>query len=372
MRIAIIGTRGIPNNYGGFEQFAEFISTALVEKGFEVTVYNPHFHPYTGDEYKGVSIRRIYCPEDRLGSSAHFLYDYLSLKDAIRNGFDVIYAAGYGTLAPALLRFGKVKNLAVNMDGIEWKRSKWNAATKRIMRWCERITVKRAAHLISDNEGVKDYYLNDFGRDSAFIPYGADVVESFDPAAPSSYGLEPKQYYLCIGRLEPENNMEMAIDGYLSSGDRQRPFVVVGGYQSSYGQRLLEKYGNREAANVVFLGPIYDKNKLDSLRHYSKLYFHGHSVGGTNPSLLEAMAAGCPIAAHDNPFNRSVLNLNAFYFSNSLDVQRLLSEDVIDINEYSYIKENLQTLREKYTWGRIVEMYEIFFTFITRNSKPLQ
>jgi len=366
MRIAIIGTRGIPNNYGGFEQFAEYISTGLADNGHEVTVYNPHFHPYQEDTFGKVAIQKIYCPEAKLGSAGHFIYDYLSLKHAVKSGVDAIYAAGYGTLAPALTIMGRIPILVVNMDGIEWKRSKWNWATSRLMKLFERITVRRAAYIVSDNEGIREYYKTQFNRDSFFIAYGADPVYTFDASVLSAYGLQPHGYFLCIARLEPENNIETFLDGYCLATGHPEPFVVVGNYSLKYGQYLREKYKDR---NVLFFGPIYEKHYLDNLRHFAKLYFHGHSVGGTNPSLLEAMATGCFIAAHDNSFNRSVLKDNALFFTDAKEVKTLL-ENLEPINDSidMCIQSNYNTIRLDYSWKGIVAAHEQLFSFIKTQS----
>jgi glycosyltransferase involved in cell wall biosynthesis len=319
--------------------------------GYEVTVYSPHFHPYDKTEYEGVKIQKIYCPEKRMGSAAHFVYDYLSLRHAIRSGFDVIYAAGYGTLAPSLLRYRRVGNLVVNMDGIEWERSKWNGLTKQLMRFCERVTVRHPATLISDNKGIQEYYKTAFGRDSIYMAYGANPVFQFDETVPSRYDLRAGEYYLCIARLEPENNIEPMLDGYLSSKGPARPFVVVGNYQSRYGKYLSGKYND---GRVRFLGPIYDKKLLDSLRHYARIYFHGHSVGGTNPSLLEAMGSGCLIAAHRNRFNQSVLQGNALYFSDAAEVASLMDRGVDEATSGRYIANNYRVLEAAYSWEKII------------------
>ena len=319
MKIAFVSTRGIPNNYGGFEQFAEYISVELAKRGHEVTVYSPTFHPYKEDNYKGVRIKHIYSPETWMGSSVgSFFYDFSSLKDALKNeDFDIIYEAGYTSIIPAYIWFNVKKRkrpiFTTNMDGLENKRSKFNPMVRRFLDWEEKMAVKYSHYLIADNMGIHDYYKEKYGKESKFLAYGADIHDDFNPEYLKEFGIKPEEYYILIARLEPENNIVMAIEGYLHSKENgRRPLIIVGKTNTPHGKELVERYGKEK--NVRFVGGIYDFKKLDSIRHFSLAYFHGHSVGGTNPSLLEAMAAGCFVFAHDNIFNRAVLKDNALYY----------------------------------------------------------
>ena len=175
MRIAFISTRGIPNDYGGFEQFAEYISVGLANRGHEVTVYSPHFHPYKENSYKGVRIKHIYSPETWMGSSVgSFFYDFASLRDALkRERFDIIYEAGYTSIVPAYIWFN-VKNIrhpvfTTNMDGLEYKRTKFNRWVRKFVFWEERMTVKHSHYLIADNLGIHDYYKEKYGKESKLL-----------------------------------------------------------------------------------------------------------------------------------------------------------------------------------------------------------
>lgn len=225
MKIAFISTRGIPNNYGGFEQFAEYISVGLAKRGHEVVVYSPHFHPYKEDNYKGVRIKHIYSPETWMGSSVgSFFYDFASLRDALKKEkFDIIYEAGYTSIVPAYIWFN-VKNIkypifTTNMDGLEYKRTKFNKWVRKFIFWEERTTVKHSHYLIADNMGIHDYYKEKYGKESTFLAYGADIHDDYDESVLEEYGLKAHDYYLVIARLEPENNIEMAIEGYLKSDE---------------------------------------------------------------------------------------------------------------------------------------------------------
>lgn len=358
MNIAILGTRGIPNNYGGFEQFAQFISVGLVERGHQVTVYAPHFHPYSGLEFQGVKIRKIFSPEHVLGSMANFIYDHQCLKDALLHEFDIIYEAGYATVALSykLLHVSDSHSLIVtNMDGIEWKRSKWNFFTKRLIHYLEKLCVAYSSYLISDNEEIQTFYLTEYNKQTKFLAYGAEVITLFDEDCLIEYEVQVNSYFILVARLEPENNIELILNGYLLSHSSLE-FVVVGNANTKYGKFLKEKYKGTE---IRFLGGVYDKHVLDSLRHFSAIYFHGHSVGGTNPSLLEAMAAGCMVAAHANNFNLTVLLDTGVYFSSVEDIILIIAAENSSKSKYKSLA--TERIKSIYNWGLIIDQYENYF-----------
>ena len=376
MRIAFISTRGIPNNYGGFEQFAEYVSVGLAQRGHEVTVYSPHYHPYQEKEYKGVKIKHIYSPEPWMGGSiGSFFYDYACLKDALRNeSFDIIYEAGYTSIIPAYIRFNvkaiKHPIFVTNMDGLEYKRAKFNKWVRKFVFWEEQIAVKHSHFLIADNMGIQDYYKEKYGRDSKFLAYGANIYDNYDGDCLKEYGLERNNYLLIIARLEPENNLSIAIEGYITSDIYGKmPLVIVGKTNTPYGKHLVNTY--RKYEHVRFMGGIYDFNKLNSVRYFSYAYFHGHSVGGTNPSLLEAMASECFILSHNNIFNKTVLGNNAIYYSNEKEVVNLLNKIEMLIREHKqpYTTNNLQVIRTKYSWEKLVDEHEKYFMSLLSQNK---
>lgn len=375
MKIAFVSTRGIPNNYGGFEQFAEYISVGLAQRGHEIVVYSPHFHPYKEDTYKGVRIKHIYSPETWLGSSVgSFFYDFSSLKDALeREHFDVIYEAGYTSIVPAYIWFN-VKNIkypifTTNMDGLEYKRTKFNKWVQKFIFWEERTTVKHSHYLIADNMGIHDYYKEKYGKESKFLAYGANIYDNYDARLLEEFGLKVDEYFLLIARLEPENNIEMAIKGYLQSNATDKPLIIVGKTNTPHGKYLVEEYGSQ--SKVKFVGGIYDFDKLNSVRHFSYAYFHGHSVGGTNPSLLEAMASDCFILAHDNIFNRAVLKNNAVYYSSSRQVVSVLNrmDDIVIQHKNQYIANNLEEICVEYSWEKLVDEHEQYFEWLLEQKR---
>ena len=371
MKIAFVSTRGIPNNYGGFEQFAEYISVGMAQRGHEVVVYSPKFHPYQESTYKGVRIKHIYSPETWMGSSVgSFFYDFASLRDALKKeDFDIIYEAGYTSIIPAYIWFNVKKRkrpiFTTNMDGLENKRSKFSPMVRRFLDWEEKMAVKYSHYLIADNMGIHDYYKEKYGKESKFLAYGADIHDDFKAEYLEEFGLKSEEYYILIARLEPENNIVMAIEGYLHSKENgRRPLIVVGKTNTPHGKELVEKYGNER--NVEFVGGIYDFKKLDSVRHFSKAYFHGHSVGGTYPSLLEAMAAGCFIFAHDNIFNRAVLKENAFYYPSADKVTEYLNriDTIAEGSKIQYTARNIEVIRNEYSWESLIDKHEKYFYWL--------
>lgn len=371
MKIAFVSTRGIPNNYGGFEQFAEYISVGMAQRGHEVVVYSPKFHPYQESTYKGVRIKHIYSPETWMGSSVgSFFYDFASLRDALKKeDFDIIYEAGYTSIIPAYIWFNVKKRkrpiFTTNMDGLENKRSKFSPMVRRFLDWEEKMAVKYSHYLIADNMGIHDYYKEKYGKESKFLAYGADIHDDFKAEYLEEFGLKSEEYYILIARLEPENNIVMAIEGYLHSKENgRRPLIVVGKTNTPHGKELVEKYGNER--NVEFVGGIYDFKKLDSVRHFSKAYFHGHSVGGTNPSLLEAMAAGCFIFAHDNIFSRAVLKENAFYYPSADKVTEYLNriDTIAEGSKIQYTARNIEVIRNEYSWESLIDKHEKYFYWL--------
>ena len=313
-----------------------------------------------------------------MGSSiGSFFYDYACLKDALRNeNFDIIYEAGYTTIVPAYIRFNvkaiKRPIFVTNMDGLEYKRTKYNKWVQKFVYWEEQMAVKHSRFLIADNMGIHDYYKEKYGRESKFLAYGANIYDNYNEDYLKEYGLERNKYLLIIARQEPENNLSMAIDGYISSEIYGKmPLVIVGKKNTPYGKYLVNTYSKYE--HVMFTGGIYNFDKLNSLRYFSYAYFHGHSVGGTNPSLLEAMASECFILSHNNIFNKTVLGDNAIYYNNEKDVANLLNKIEMLIREHKqpYTTNNLQVIRTQYSWEKLVDEHEEYFMSLLSHTPTM-
>jgi glycosyltransferase involved in cell wall biosynthesis len=353
MKIAILGTRGIPNNYGGFEQLAEYLSVYLVEKGFEVTVYNSHNHPYQKKTWNGVNIVHCWDPEDKWGTAGQFIYDLNCIRHIRKNNFDVVLQLGYTSSTVWGWLLPKTTVVTTNMDGLEWKRSKYSKKVRHFLKYAEKWGVKYSDHWISDSVGITQYLTETYGIPSTYIPYGSHLFKDPDLKILEKYNLEAHSYDLIIARMEPENNIETILDGYVLS-EQKRKFIIIGRINTPFGKYLVEKF--KENLNIEFRGGIFDINVLNNIRHFSNLYFHGHSVGGTNPSLLEAMASQGLICANDNIFNKSILGSDAFYFKTVDQVA-----DVINTtkkHQYSYfIDNNNKKIIEQYDWEIINNQY---------------
>ena len=365
MKIAILGTRGIPNNYGGFEQFAEYLALGLVQKGHSVTVYNSHTHPYQESTWKGVDIQHVYDPEKKIGTAGQFIYDMLSILDTRKKEFDIILELGYTSSSVFFDLHPKKSIVVTNMDGLEWKRTKYSAKVQRFLQWAESLAVKKSNHLVSDSIGIENYLKHKYNAESTYIPYGSHLFENKNEDVLEEYRLEVHQYNMLIARLEPENSIEIILDGVVKSANTL-PFLVIGNHETKFGAYLKEKFIHN--VNIQFVGGIYDINKLNNLRCFSNIYFHGHTVGGTNPSLLEAMGSNALICANDNEFNSAILNEDAFYFSNDDDVAEVI-RNVSYENYIEKVRNNRRKITELYTWEKIVKDYETLFTTLLLKKK---
>lgn len=363
MKLGIIGTRGIPNYHGGFEQFAEYFSVYMATKGHEVYVYNSHSHPYQERIFQGVNILHQNDPEDKLGTFGQFIYDLNCIKDARKHDFDIILQLGYTSSSVWGWYLPQRPIIITNMDGLEWKRSKYSKPVRKFLKIAERLAVNTSDYLISDSVGIQKYLTKKYGSPSEYIPYGADMFLEPKEQIIAEYGQQPFGYDMLIARLEPENNIEVILNGVATS-EFDRPFLVIGKHETQYGEYLKSKFINFK--KIQFLGGIYNQNHLDNLRYYSNLYFHGHSVGGTNPSLLEAMASNSLIIANDNVFNRSILKEDAFYFQTVDDILRLSKLNKKDYPHYTAA--NSEKIKYEFSWGTINSKYENYFLKILNES----
>ncbi len=353
MKVGILGTRGIPNNYGGFEQFAEYFSCRLAQHGAEVWVYNSHNHPYQHPEWNGVHIIHCFDPEYMIGPAGPFIYDLNCILDSRNRHFDIILQLGYASASvwhrflPAGVR------IVTNMDGLEWSRSKYGRLMKSFIRRAEQLAVHSSDLLVADSPQIKDYFQSTYGVSSCLIPYGAEILKKPDVTVLQNYALEPDSYFLAISRIQSDNNTEAIIKGFLESGSA-RQLLLIGSIDHKYGKYLDKRY---HAKNIRFLGGIFDVHLLNQLRYHSRLYFHGHSSGGTNPSLLEAMASRALICAHDNPFNRLILGSDACYFGNEHHIAEIIRSDPGKTEHAHFFTNNLNKIKTSYQWNTITDAY---------------
>jgi glycosyltransferase involved in cell wall biosynthesis len=239
------------------------------------------------------------------------------------------------------------------MDGLEWKRSKYSKPVQQFLKFAELLAVKSSDYLIADSLGIQKYLKEKYKIDSTYIPYGATVFENPDEELLEEYNVTKSNYNMILARFEPENNIETVLDGIVLC-EEETTVLVVGNHNTKYGDYLKEKFSANKA--IRFIGAEFNINKLNNLRYFSNFYFHGHSVGGTNPSLLEAMASKAFIIAHNNHFNKAILKENGYYFSNPIEVKNILSR-VKKSDNLTFIQNNFEAIENEFNWNKINGAY---------------
>lgn len=367
MKIAILGSRGVPNRYGGFEEMAAQVAGHW-SASHDVTIYTVSDHPEKCEEYNGAKVVHIYNPENNLGLAGQFIYDLFCILHVRRQKPDVILQLGYTTSAIWSFLWPKKIPTVVNMDGIEHKRAKYKGPLASFLRWSEKRAIKGATALVADNEGIASYLQGKAkGTPISTITYGATV--------PAEIGIEwaqqlftehgrstkPGSYLLHVGRIQPDNHIKEFLAAAATSGI---PTVAIGDYTTLYGQKLKADFSR--FPNILFAGTVYCKNTLNALRAHCLYYIHGHSAGGTNPALLEAMACQAYVLAHDNTFNRSTLGGHGEFWSNTGDLAKLLASPVDKEGHKKTTEEALKKIQEHHQWSSIASQYLDLFASILR------
>lgn len=351
MKVAVVGTVGIPACYGGFESLVENLTNGS-GKGVEYTVFcSDKSYDVKLSKHNGAEL--IYIPLKANGAQS-VLYDIFSLMKCWFIKPDVVLILGVSgcVFLPIFKLFSRSK-IVTNIDGLEWKRDKWGTVVKRFLKWSESIAVKFSNVVVTDNQAISDYVKEEYGVEPTTIAYGGDhVLRDFevDPI------LESEPYALGLCRIEPENNVDMILEAF-SRSTRKIKFVGNWDY-SDYGRQLHSEYSG--FSNIELLDPVYDLDELYVLRRNSNLYLHGHSAGGTNPSLVEMMHFSVPIFAFDCSFNRYSTNGCCEYFTSSGDLECLLQIDdkpSLDRNALSMHK----LAKQRYQWKQICGDYEKIF-----------
>ncbi len=353
MKIAIIGSRGIPASYGGFETFAEKISEIIADAGHDISVIGEKGNA-SGLTHKG-SVKII---ESTYKKSKNPLLFYFNSLKLAKNAFDVVIVCGVG--GALFYPFFKFKNqlLITNVDGLEHLRGKYSFIQRMFVRVSQSMVVSRKHKLIADSKAVGDFWLNSRHvpqGSMTVIAYGAERVLAFDEETLIKYGLIRDSYYLVIARLVPENHILEIVEGFLMSNS-QKKLVIVGGLQKT---NYLKKVREKSNSKIIFTDAIYSKLHCDSLRIGAVAYIHGHSVGGTNPALLEAMSASCVCICHDNIFNREVTATQQLYFTSASELsQRIIDVENMAHGELKKFKESASTrIEQNYTWKIIGDQY---------------
>lgn len=351
--IAVIGTVGVPANYGGFETLTENLVKFhhVYDLRDELTVYcSSKSYPAKARSFLSADLK--YVPLQANGVQS-IPYDIWSLFSAVWNRSDVILMLGVsGAMALPLVRLLSSARVITNIDGIEWRREKWQGFAKRFLRFSEKMAVRFSHVVIADNAAIADYVQLAYGVECHVIAYGGDHAVSVEASSVSDFGL-PETYAFAVCRIEPENNVHMVLEAFSQRQDL--PLVIVGNWQNSeYGRSLRVRYG--EQRHLHLLDPVYDLGKLKALRQGMLCYVHGHSAGGTNPSLVEAMHFGKPVLAFDCDFNRATTESKALFFSDAVQLRGLLN--ALDSGVAREVGQAmLEIAQRRYTWEVVAKEY---------------
>ncbi|MBA3025022.1 MAG: glycosyltransferase family 1 protein [Sulfurimonas sp.] len=355
-KISIIGTVGIPAKYGGFETLTEYLTKNLHDK-YELTVFcSGKSYSQKLDNYNGAKLEYINLHANGVQSIP---YDIISIFKSLRFADTLLILGVSGCIVLPFVRLFSKKHIVVNIDGLEWKRDKWGKGAKWFLKFSEKLAVKYADVVVADNKVIQEYVMSEYGVQSELIAYGADHVtkELLSDELKVKYPFLGSRYAFKVCRIEPENNIHLILDAF--SEYKLLNIVMIGNWKNSeYGRELKEKYSSFE--NIFLLDPIYEQNSLNQIRSNCYLYMHGHSAGGTNPSLVEAMYLGLPILAYGVQYNRETTEGKALYFDDKDGLVKLLEN--IDEEQLQIVAHDMFVVaKENYVWEKIAKQYAELF-----------
>lgn len=358
LHLVMIGTRGVPAAYGGFETAVEEIGSRLAGRGHDVTVYCRHADDPSAHEFAGMHL--VHLPALPLKTAETLSHTALSVVHVAmhRHHPDAAFVFNAANAPFVPLLHARGIPVAVHVDGLEWQRDKWHGAGRAYYLWAEQSAVRHADVLIADAKGIADYYASEFGAPTHQIAYGAPVQLKPVSDRLEELGLLWKGYHLVVARFEPENHVDLIVAGYELSAAR-RPLVVVGAapYAEEYTGRVRSEA--HDDPRVRLLGAMYDQDLLDQLYAGALTYAHGHSVGGTNPSLLRAMGAGTAVLAWDVPFNREVAGDRGRYFGDAASLAALF--EAAEQTPEQAVRDGAalrDIVRTRYRWDDVAVAYE--------------
>ncbi len=369
LRIALLGSRGVPNSYGGFEAFFLELAPRLVERGHDVIAYNrSSLYKEKPSHYRGV--RLLYLPSIETKNLGTMTHTAASVVDVLFRKVDVILCVNVGNAAHLLLPRLFRRKVACNVDGLDWLRDKWGPAAKKYFHINAAIVGRVCPKgIITDAYEMHRIYMDEFRTPSACIAYGASIEGSTNPEALTKYGITPGGYYLIASRMVPENNADLIVDAF-NRVRTDKVLAIVGdaNYESEFVNGLRRSAGPK----IKFLGHVDSPDDLKELHCNCYAYVHGHMLGGTNPALVKALGHGNMVLALDTLFNREVLHDFGILFERNVsDLQAKLQyiEDYPDVaNEYRRRAPN--RIREAYTWDHIVDQYEELFLELAAGGNP--
>lgn len=367
MKIAIIGSRGYPIVYSGYETLITSLCKELKDD-FEITVYcHGHLFVEKPDQVNGIKL--IYT-EGRKGKSiAQFSNSYLAFRDTKKHDYDVIFVVNAANGIFGFFKFFRKAKFIINVDGLEWLRPKWKGLGAKFFKFSAWLACKWYHTIVTDADAMQAIYLETFKRDSVVIEYGAYIPEKVSNQGLSDWNLISEDYFLIVGRLIPDNNADLILRSFIKSKSKKK-LVIVGDvpYEDEYA--IMIKQLAASDSRVIMTGYVTNQETLMALYQGCYYYFHGHEFGGTNPTILKALAYGCPILAIDTVFSKEVLD-NYKYgipFSKKGD---LLTNQINTIDQLENKRVELKTIgviriNERYTWTRIAKLYQdLFITSIS-------
>lgn len=372
LKIAIIGSRGYPIVYSGYETFVKEVSERLVAQNIGVRVYcQKHLFSARPKTVNGVEL--VYIPTVQTKSLNQLVHSFFSMIHACCSKVDVILVVNAANGPFGLISLLAQKKTLINVDGLEWLRPKWKGLGAAYFKFAAKLATLFYNTIITDAEAMRQVYLQTFKANSTVIAYGADIRHSKNPSLIDGFGLRPNEYFLIVGRLIPDNNSDVILEGFKKANSNKK-LVIVGDvpYQDAYAQSM-KAHANE---HILFLGYVTDSDVLAELYHQSYAYLHGHEYGGTNPTMLKAMAYGCAILALDTVFNREMLENGEFgwFFQKTSDSVALY------LQQAENNPQAVQTLKakardgitQKYNWDEVTKAYVTVFKTLIKNGKSHQ
>ncbi|MDB5230099.1 MAG: Alpha-D-GlcNAc alpha,2-L-rhamnosyltransferase [Chitinophagaceae bacterium] len=368
MKIAIIGSRGYPSTYGGYETFVKELSERLVKKDIEVTVYcHRALYDVKPKKINGIELRYVAGLQTK--SLSQVTHSFFSIIHACFSKADLLLVvnAANGPWGIFTRIFGK--RAIINVDGIEWKRPKWARMAKAYFYFSAWLATKLYNKVVTDADAMKELYKKTFQADSTMIAYGANIRYSSHPELITKWNLERHEYYLIVGRLIPDNNADILLQGYIAA-DTKKKLVVVG--DVPYADAFAASIKATHHPDIIFTGHIKEANILAELYHNCFAYLHGHEYGGTNPAMLKALAYGCAILALDTPFNKEMLDNGRYGIFFKKDIQSLSGKMHSLENNELLVSDMREKAREgitkKYNWDEITDNYISLFSEVMKQK----
>jgi len=363
MKIAIVGTRGIPARYSGYETFAEELCVRLVQRGYDVTVYcRKGNYDDSLKEYKGVKL--IHLPRINTKITDTITSTFFQVAYSIVKDYDIVYVMNTANSPLCLPLKILGKKVMINVDGLDWKRAKWGILGRNYYQFCEWIATLIGDCIISDSLGIVEYYKRRYKTETTYISYGGNIESSQAPSVIKQYGLEKDGYFFTVTRLEPENNAHISVEAFQKVETDKKLFIVGG---ANYVSKYVERLRRTKDPRIIFPGKIYDKSVIKELFSNCYAYIHGNEVGGTNPALLQALGHGCAVLTLGCSFNRHTIGKAGIPYKKDPDD---LAEKIRYTLDHPEKIQKLrimakERIREEYTWEKVVDKYEKVFYELT-------